>query len=75
MVRRHLHQLRRLGSDGTIAASVEIHFRTSNLIVRVDAGGINVHDTSDPAQLPADLSADANAIATSLATSIDTVMT
>ncbi|MGC4994563.1 hypothetical protein ACLQ3L_35150 [Nocardia salmonicida] len=54
---------------------MEIHFRTINLIVRVDAGGINVHDTSDPAQLPADLSADANAFATSLATNIDTVMT
>ncbi|MFF5037437.1 hypothetical protein [Nocardia salmonicida] len=63
------------GTSGTIAAAVEIHFRTSNLIVSVDAGGINVHDTSDPAQLPADLSADANAIATSLAANIDTVMT
>ncbi|MFI7524278.1 hypothetical protein [Nocardia salmonicida] len=63
------------GTAGTIAASVEIRFRTSNLIVSVDAGGVNVHDTSDPAHLPADLSADANAIATSLATNIDTVMT
>ncbi|MEV6223942.1 hypothetical protein AB0M13_20005 [Nocardia fluminea] len=63
------------GNTGTIAASVEVRFRTSNLIVSVDAGGINVHDTSDPAHLPADLADDANAIASSLATNIDAVMT
>lgn len=63
------------GITGTVAGSVEIRFRTSNLIVKVDAGGINIHDNHEPAQLLADLAHDAEAIATSLATNVDTVMT
>ncbi|WP_229740344.1 hypothetical protein [Nocardia rhizosphaerihabitans] len=63
------------GIEGTIAASVEIRFRISNLIVDVDAGGINVHDSNEPAELPTDLARDAEAIATALASNIDAVMT
>ncbi|MFJ2834296.1 hypothetical protein ACIO52_02925 [Nocardia sp. NPDC087230] len=62
------------GIAGTVTGSVEISFRTSNLIVAADIGGINIHDSSEPAQLLADLKRDADAITRALAADIDTAM-